>query len=87
MEPARVVFYHRIYFLYTFDVLVKTEKYNVAAVFMELGLPTLSTLVHNAKFRNSLHVLISLCVWGRCYAVLAPSQPSVMPACALDIYL
>jgi len=30
--------------------------YNVAAVFMELGLPTLSTLVHNAKFRHSLHV-------------------------------
>jgi len=28
----------------------------VEAVFMELGLPTLSTRVHNAKFRNSLHV-------------------------------
>jgi len=35
------------------------RRYNVAAVFVELGLPTLSTLVHNAKFRHSLHVSCS----------------------------
>jgi len=32
------------------------RRYNVVAVFMELGLPTLSTLVHNAKFRHYLLV-------------------------------
>jgi len=35
------------------------RRYHVAAVFVELGLPTLSTLVHNAKFRHSLHVSLS----------------------------
>jgi len=45
------------------------RRYNVAAVFVELGLPTLSTLVHNAKFRHSLRVscstnlLISYVFW------------------------
>jgi len=69
------------------------KRYNVAAVFMELGLPTLSTLVHNAKFRHYLHVssrlVHNLCadqlyVYGvgamQC-AVQAPSQPIVMPMC------